>query len=131
MKLAHDQNNPHTINAISYTIDSKLLKKLEQQHINGRLRDLNVIQKMQRKNLQRIPSDWILTNDFSPYSCFHFDQMFSNLEYMSADKLAQAINWNVSKLTDCETAKQLLWKAPIKLHTITSFRDFSLKSGNL
>ena len=50
---------------------------------------------------------------------------------MSADKLAQAINWNVSKLTDCETAKQLLWKAPIKLHTITSFRDFSLKSGNL
>lgn len=68
----------------------------------------------------------MLVKEDKPNSCYHFAQLLQNLEKMSAEDFVVAIRGTPEDL-GCQVASDLLWRAPCRFKSVSSFRKLVLE----
>jgi hypothetical protein len=114
---------------LSYSIDTKLLLKVERLSENGYKNEQDSIMKwLEKKQFkteeERIKklSERILIKEDKPSNCYTYCRLLDDLRNMKAETVAEAIKGKPENL-NCKTGFELIFEAATRFNCIKSFRD--------
>ena len=119
----------HNTEKLSYSVDSKLLQKVERLSENGYKHEQDSIMKwLANKNFDSPELKYdklrerILVKEDKPSNCYTYCRLLDDLKSTPAEVVAEAIKGKPENL-NCKTGFELIFEAPTRFNCIKSFRD--------